>query len=73
MIRITHVMDSCVNCGQCQDACPMEIPLSRLIFMLNRDLAQIFRYEPGMNVSAMPPLRTVTKEELVMSAVELAL
>jgi formate dehydrogenase subunit beta len=73
MIRITHVMDSCVNCGQCQDACPMEIPLSRLIFMLNRELAQIFRYEPGMNVSAMPPLRTVTKEELAISAVELAL
>jgi formate dehydrogenase subunit beta len=73
MIRITHVMDSCVNCGQCQDACPMEIPLSRLIFMLNRELAQIFRYEPGMDVSTMPPLRTVTKEELGMSAVELAL
>jgi len=46
MIRIVHVMDSCVNCGQCQDVCPAEIPLSRLIFMLNRELGGIFKYEP---------------------------
>ena len=73
MIRTVHVMDSCVNCGQCQDACPMEIPLARLIFMLNRELAQIFKYEPGVDVSARPPLRTVTDEELRVSGVELAL
>jgi len=73
MIRTVHVIDSCVNCGQCQDACPMEIPLARLCFMLNRELAQIFKYEPGMDVSARPPLRTVTDEELRVSGVELVL
>jgi len=73
MIRAVHVMDSCVNCGQCEDACPVEIPLSRLIFMLNRQLAQIFKYEPGMDVSALPPLRTVIDKELSLSGVELTL
>ncbi len=73
MIRAVHVMDSCVNCGQCEDACPVEIPLSRLIFMLNRQLAPIFKYEPGMDVSAAPPLRMVTEEELSLSGVELTL
>jgi formate dehydrogenase subunit beta len=73
MIRAVHVMDSCVNCGQCQDACPMELPLSRLIFMLNRELAHTFRYEPGMDVSVGPPLRTVTTEEVQIRGVELAL
>jgi len=62
-----------VNCGQCEDACPVEIPLSRLIFMLNRQLAPIFKYEPGMDVSAAPPLRTVTDQELSLSGVELTL
>ena len=70
MVRITHVMDSCVNCGQCQDVCPMELPLSRLIFMLSRELAGIFDYEPGMDVSALPPLRTVTDQELSLTDVE---
>jgi formate dehydrogenase subunit beta len=73
MIRTVHVMDSCVDCGQCQDACPMEIPLARLIFMLNRQLAEVFKYEPGMDVGARPPLRTVTDEELRVTSVELSL
>ena len=72
MVRITHVMDSCVNCGQCQDVCTMELPISRLIFMLNRDLAGIFHYEPGEDVSQLPPLRTVTDHELSISGVEVA-
>ncbi|MCK4723974.1 MAG: hypothetical protein KAT75_11750, partial [Dehalococcoidia bacterium] len=61
------------NCGQCQDACPMELPLSQLIFMLNRELAGIFKHEPGMDVSTAPPLRTVTDGELTLEAGELAL
>jgi len=36
MVRIAHVMDSCVNCGRCQDACTMELPLCRLIFLLSK-------------------------------------
>jgi len=73
MVRITHVMDSCVNCGQCQDVCPMEIPLSRLIFLLSKKLASIFKYEPGMDVEALPPLRTVTDQELAIEGVKLTL
>jgi hypothetical protein len=49
----------------------MDIPLARLIFMLNRKLADIFKYEPGMDVSALPPCRIVTDEELSVSGVEL--
>lgn len=68
MVRSFHVMDSCVNCGQCQDACTMELPLSRLIFMLNRELVSIFNYEPGMDVEQLPPLKTVPDQELSRSS-----
>jgi len=71
MIRIVHVMDSCVNCGQCQDVCPAEIPLSRLIFMLNRELGGIFKYEPGMDINTPIPLKSVTDKELTMAGVEI--
>jgi len=73
MVRITHVMDSCVNCGQCQDACPMEIPISRLIFLLSKKIGATFNYEPGMDASQMPPLRTVTDKELTEEGVEITL
>lgn len=72
LVRVTHVMDSCVNCGQCQDACTMELPLSRLIFMLSRELGGIFNYEPGIDVNEPPPLRTVTDQELSLGGVEVA-
>lgn len=72
MIRTIHVMDSCVNCGQCQDACPSELPLSRFIHMLNKEISAIFKYEPGLDVETLPPLRSVTDKELTMPGVEVA-
>jgi formate dehydrogenase subunit beta len=73
MIRSVHVMDSCVNCGQCEDVCSMDLPLARLIFMLNRELGGIFKNEPGMDVNAPIPLKSVTDEELTVDTVELQL
>jgi formate dehydrogenase subunit beta len=28
MRRFAHIADSCINCGQCEELCPAEIPLS---------------------------------------------
>jgi formate dehydrogenase subunit beta len=72
MLRIAHVMDSCVNCGQCQDVCSANIPLARLTFMLNKELYDIFKYQPGVDVESPPPLRSVTDSELTMPGVEVA-
>ncbi|MBC8249695.1 MAG: Coenzyme F420 hydrogenase/dehydrogenase, beta subunit C-terminal domain [Anaerolineales bacterium] len=72
MVRIVHVMDSCVNCGQCQDVCSMNLPLTRLIFMLNRQIAEIFKYEPGMDPSTRPPCAFVTEEETSLDTVSIS-
>jgi formate dehydrogenase subunit beta len=64
LIRIAHVMDSCVNCGQCQDACTMEIPIARLIFMLSKEISSTFEYIPGTDVGELPPLRSINGGEL---------
>jgi formate dehydrogenase subunit beta len=26
--RFAHISDSCINCGQCEELCPSEIPLA---------------------------------------------
>jgi formate dehydrogenase subunit beta len=72
MVRAVHVMDSCVNCGQCQDACSMNLPLARFVHMLNRELAAIFDYEPGLDVDASPPCGFVTVEEAGIDASSLS-
>ena len=66
ILRAMHVADSCVNCGQCQDICPSELPLSRLVHMLNGEISPLFGYEPGMDVDVPPPLSAVREEELTM-------
>jgi ferredoxin len=63
LVRLSHVADSCVNCGQCQNACPMEIPLSKLYLMLNQELSSIFKYISGMNIEEKPPLTVETTDE----------
>jgi len=64
-------MDSCVNCGQYQDACSTGLPLTRLIFMLNRELGNIFKNEPCMDVNAPIALKSITDEELTVADVEI--
>lgn len=69
--RLIHIGDSCVNCGQCEAACPMEIPVSKLYHMMNKELSGIFKYESGMDVNSLPPVSTITEEDLAKGGIEL--
>ena len=35
-VRFSHMAFSCVNCGQCGDVCPMEIPVDKLFDKIQR-------------------------------------
>lgn len=71
LTRLMHIGDSCLNCGQCEDACPMEIPLAKLYHMLYKELSSIFNYESGIDPNALPPLATFIEEELKEEEAEL--
>ena len=49
----------------------MEIPLTRLYHMLNRELSALFGYVPGMDVGDYPPLTIVCPEELHIEEVDM--
>jgi formate dehydrogenase subunit beta len=69
--RLIHVGDSCLNCGQCEATCPMEIPISKLYHMLYKELSGIFKYESGLDIDMLPPVSAITDEDLVKPGVDL--
>ena len=55
-IRAFHLIGRCVDCGECDRACPAEIPLGLLNYKMRLDLEETFGYVAGMDVDATPAL-----------------
>ena len=57
MIRVWHVADRCVECGECERVCPAGLPLMQLNRKLIKDINELFGpYEAGMDLEQRPPL-----------------
>ena len=56
LIRAMHTVGKCVGCGQCEQSCPADIPLTVLYSLLRRDVKELFDYESGASVEDNPPL-----------------
>ncbi|MDV0441779.1 hypothetical protein McpAg1_09900 [Methanocorpusculaceae archaeon Ag1] len=55
MIRFAHIADSCINCGQCSELCPMDIPNSLYMHSQQVELEKMFGHKPGYDMT-MPVL-----------------
>ena len=62
--RMAHMSLSCVSCGMCEDACPSDIPIGRLVSMVSSNTTDIFGYSAGDNPEDPLPLNTFQLEEL---------
>jgi formate dehydrogenase subunit beta len=57
LVRLFHLMDSCIGCGQCEDVCPVDIPLTLIHKRFQKILElQVLDYRPGMDMRT-PPLQ----------------
>ena len=62
MVRFLHLSDSCIGCGQCEDVCPAEIPLTRLYQRFAVPVQKEYRYLPGMS-DRTPPFFALKPED----------
>ncbi len=63
-IHAMHLAGRCTGCGECQRACPVNIPILPLRQHLERAVGQIFEgYKAGMKKDVIPPLLGYELEE----------
>ena len=68
IMRAMHLSGRCVNCGDCAEACPMDIPLNLLTYCLLDDIQKDFDFTAGMKSDALYALSTFNpndKEEFI--------
>ena len=61
-IRILHTAGRCTDCGECERACPVNIPLRSLTKKMEEIVEELFHYKAGMDKDA-PPLMTAYEYE----------
>ena len=51
LLRYAHVADSCIDCGQCEELCPMDIPNALFMHAIETDLEDLYGYHAGEDMS----------------------
>ncbi|MFW6115877.1 MAG: 4Fe-4S dicluster domain-containing protein [Chloroflexota bacterium] len=62
--RASHMALSCVSCGACEDACPMDIPVGQVFSLLADRAQEALGYVAGRSVEDPLPLVAYEMEEL---------
>jgi len=63
MIHAMHLAGRCTECGECERACPVDIPLMILKRKLAKDIHELFDYRAGTDPEVKPPLLSFKVEE----------
>ncbi len=64
LIRLSHMVTSCIGCGLCDSACPNDLPVATLFRAVGQKVQEMFDYTPGRSVDEEPPVATFREDEL---------
>lgn len=56
IIHATHLAGRCTGCGECERACPVDIPVLLFKRTFNSAVKKTFDYDAGLDTEATPPL-----------------
>lgn len=54
LVRAVHMAGRCIDCGLCEDACPVDIPLRLLYQKVNQIVMDLFDYKTGTSAEQPP-------------------
>ena len=59
LTRVMHIGDRCIECGECERVCPMDLPLMALNRKVIYDINNLFgEYEPALSLEEPPSALT---------------
>lgn len=61
--RAFHLAGRCVDCGECERACPVGIPLSKLNRAIAKEIKERYGFVAGMSPEEPAPLATYKEED----------
>ena len=61
LARAAHMAGKCIDCGLCEQACPMDIPLRLLYRKVSTIVSTVFGYDTGTS-SAQSPFSIIEKD-----------
>ena len=64
LVRAVHMAGRCIDCGLCEDACPVDIPLRLLYRKVNDIVTGVFGYQTGTS-DDQPPF-SILGEKVVL-------
>ena len=56
LIKAMHMTGRCIDCGLCEEACPVGIPLRSIYRRMNQVMQDLFSYLPGRGIDEKSPL-----------------
>lgn len=56
LLRAFHCAGRCTDCGACESACPKGIKLRLLTSKIEKDIRELFDYQPGLDLESPTPL-----------------
>jgi len=62
--RMTHMSLSCVSCGLCSDACPVNIPVAKIFSYVGSQTQKTFEYSAGESLGDALPMKEYKLDEL---------
>lgn len=61
--RAMHLAGRCIDCGECERACPVGIPLRDINKKIEKDVKELFNYQAGSAIEQKPLLSCFDKDD----------